>query len=95
MKFDINTLKRATCAVIAAFVLLLGTWTEGQAQRRNRGADNGYPNEKGREWAARTFRRLLEETSLAMGATGKARQKIRAEAIEPEVSSMDGATNDS
>lgn len=33
MKFDINTLKRATCAVIAACVLLLGTWTAAQAQR--------------------------------------------------------------
>jgi hypothetical protein len=43
MKFDINTLKRATCAVIAACVLLLGTWT-AQAQRRSRGADNGYPD---------------------------------------------------
>lgn len=43
MKFDINTLKRATCAVIAACVLLLGTWT-AQAQRRSRGAINGYPN---------------------------------------------------
>ena len=44
MKFDINTLKRATCAVIAACVLLLGTWTTTQAQRRSRGAWNGYPN---------------------------------------------------
>jgi hypothetical protein len=43
IKFDINTLKRATCAVIAACVLLLGTWT-AQAQRRSRGAINGYPN---------------------------------------------------
>jgi hypothetical protein len=44
MKFDINTLKRATCAVIAACVLLLGTWTQAQSQRRVRGAINGYPN---------------------------------------------------
>ena len=44
MKFDINTLKRATCAVIAAFVLLIGTWVPTQAQRRSRGAVNGYPN---------------------------------------------------
>ncbi|HEX8491965.1 MAG TPA: hypothetical protein VF658_03930 [Pyrinomonadaceae bacterium] len=44
MKFDINTLKRATCAVIAACVLLLGTWTSAQAQRRSRGAVNGYPD---------------------------------------------------
>jgi hypothetical protein len=39
------------------------------------GADNGYPNEKGREWAARTFRRLLEEMSLAVGATGAPERK--------------------
>ena len=44
MKFDINTLKRATCAVIAACMLVLGTWTTTQAQRRSRGAVNGYPH---------------------------------------------------
>jgi hypothetical protein len=47
MKFDINTLKRATCAVIAMCVLLLGTWTTQAQQRRYtryRGAVNGYPN---------------------------------------------------
>lgn len=36
MKFDINTLKRATCVVMTACVLLLGTTMLSQAQRRDR-----------------------------------------------------------
>ena len=44
MKFDINTLKRATCAVIAACVLLLGTVTATQAQYRYRRYDDNQRN---------------------------------------------------
>lgn len=44
MKFNINTLKRAMCAVIAAVVLLLGVWTPAEAQRRRNGSYNGYRN---------------------------------------------------
>jgi len=54
MKFDIGTLKRATCAVIAMCVLLLGTLTTQAQQRRYRRADNGYPNNVyGQQRAAR------------------------------------------
>jgi hypothetical protein len=58
MKFDISTLKRATCAVIATCVLLLGTLTTTQAQqRRYRRADNEYPNnEYGQQRDARNRR---------------------------------------
>ena len=79
MKFDINTLKRSLCAVMAMGLLALATLTTAQAQRRYRAY--GDPQNYGQQRRARVHYRNNVRRDL------KRHQKFERQALKSRIRS--------